>query len=386
MNSPYSSENETEYKPYSKRLRKRKNTSLMSPRKTTTRTPNSSPKRKSRKKQLPTLPDFNYDTSKLEEISDLVKIAEMWRDHKVMYNIDDILLEYIDHDFVKEYYNKYITYERLLWIIEELREFDSLIGLGDLKVSLVDQIIFFVQNLQSGELMHTVLYGEQGCGKTTIGNILAKMYSNLGILSEGTFTVARRSDFIAGYLGQTAIKTKKLLDSCMGGVLFIDEAYSLGPSDGDSDSFSKEAIDTLNQFLSENYENFICIIAGYEKNLNDNFFSKNPGLDRRFPWKFKINKYSDKELFNIFKNNFSGNWKCNVSDECLKYFKTSEFSNNGGDCKIIFDRSKIYHGRRMFRDISSEKFVINDSDVKNAIKDFMKSKTKKSSTPNGLYI
>ena len=84
---------------------------------------------------------------------------------------------------------------------------------------------------------------------------------------DGIFKIAKREDFVGEYLGQTAIKTKKLLKSCLGGVLFIDEAYALGPGQKDRDSFSKEAIDTLNAFLSENKDNFCCIIAGYENDI-----------------------------------------------------------------------------------------------------------------------
>ena len=95
----------------------------------------------------------------------------------------------------------------------------------------------------------------------------------MGILSnKGNFTIAKREDFIAQYLGQTAIKTRALLESCIGGILFIDEVYSLGPGQKDKDSFSKEAIDTLNVFLSEHKDNFCCIIAGYEKRYREMFF------------------------------------------------------------------------------------------------------------------
>ena len=92
--------------------------------------------------------------------------------------------------------------------------------------------------------------GEPGTGKTELGNILGKIYLAVGALKNDVFRVVKRSDLIAGYLGQTAIKTQKVIDQCTGGVLFIDEAYSLGNSE-QRDSFSKECIDTLNQNLSE---------------------------------------------------------------------------------------------------------------------------------------
>ena len=95
----------------------------------------------------------------------------------------------------------------------------------------------------------------------------------MGILSKnGPFRIAHRDDFIAGYLGQTAIKTTKLLNSCLGGVLFIDEVYALGSGQEDKDSFSKEAIDTITGFLSDHKNDCCVIIAGYEKEIEDCFF------------------------------------------------------------------------------------------------------------------
>ena len=110
------------------------------------------------------------------------------------------------------------------------------------------------------------------------------------------FKKATRSDMIAGYLGQTAIKTKALITQCLGGVLFIDEAYSLG-----NDNFSKECVDTLCEALSDQKDNIMVIIAGYENELNEHFFSLNVGLDSRFVWRFNIDNYVAKDLWEIFK-------------------------------------------------------------------------------------
>lgn len=349
---------------------------------------NNRPK-KMQKLICPDLPLFDISNRETNTIGDLLKICEDYLSFKAENSIDMVLMAFDNDPKVDEYYNVHDQYEQLLGILPELYEFDKLVGLKEIKTKIVDQILFFIQGLQTGEYMHTVLYGEQGCGKTTICQIMAKMYSNLGILSKGTFKVAQREDFIAGYLGQTATKTKELLESCRGGILFIDEAYSLGPSKNDTDSFSKEAIDTLNQFLSENYSDFICIIAGYENNLKENFFDKNPGLDRRFPWKFSVSKYTNSELFDIFKYNFGRKWTLNIKDQSsiIPKFDPKKFRNNGGDCKIIFDRSKIHHGKRIFNNPKDKKFEIIDSDIKNALKDFYESKNKKSNDiPLGIYL
>ena len=112
-------------------------------------------------------------------------------------------------------------------------------------------------------MLHCVIEGPPGVGKTEVAKILGQIYRKMGILTSDKFKSVKRSHLIGGYLGQTAIKTQKVLDECNGGVLFIDEAYSLGNSEG-KDSYSKECIDTLTAHLSENKQNFICIIAGYK--------------------------------------------------------------------------------------------------------------------------
>jgi len=168
-----------------------------------------------------------------------------------------------------EYQN--LDSKRLWKILPDLIRLDAMIGMKELKTTLFYQIIYYLQNMHKkgeNEYLHTVITGPPGTGKTSVAEIIGNIYKNMGILStKGSFTIAKREDFIAPYLGQTAIKTRVLLESCSGGVLFIDEAYALGPGQKDKDSFSKEAIDTLNVFLSEHKNDFCCIIAGYEEDI-----------------------------------------------------------------------------------------------------------------------
>jgi SpoVK/Ycf46/Vps4 family AAA+-type ATPase len=128
-------------------------------------------------------------------------------------------------------------------IKEPLTELNNMIGMKDLKNNIVDQILYFVQELHKdtlskGDFMHTVIYGPPGTGKTEIAQMMGKIYSKLGILNKGTFKKVTRSDLIAGYLGQTALKTRDVIKEAMGGVLFIDEAYALGNSEK-KDTFAK---------------------------------------------------------------------------------------------------------------------------------------------------
>jgi len=147
-------------------------------------------------------------------------------------NIDDILKLINTHKLEPQFkYN--INMKALHDIKEPLEELNNMIGMNELKINIVDQILYFVQELHKnknscGDFMHTVIYGPPGTGKTEIAKIMGKIYSKIGLLNKGTFKKVTRSDLIAGYLGQTALKTKDVINEALGGVLFIDEAYSLG--------------------------------------------------------------------------------------------------------------------------------------------------------------
>ena len=158
-------------------------------------------------------------------------------------------------------------------LVGPLQKLKNMIGLKQVKQQVFEQIIFYLQNLddQNYDMLHTVIEGEPGTGKTELAKILGEIYTEMGILSKGTFTSVKRADLIGGYLGQTAMKTKKVLEEANGGVLFIDEAYSLGNQEG-KDSYSKECIDTLTAFLTEEKEDFVLIIAGYKEDLKKCFF------------------------------------------------------------------------------------------------------------------
>jgi len=161
---------------------------------------------------------------------------------------------------------------KLAKIYPHLEELDKLIGLEDLKDQIAMQIIFFLQELNSGdELMHTAIMGPPGMCKTTVSGIMGKIYADLGFLSEGHVISATRADLVGQYLGETAIKTTRVLEAADGGVLLLDEAYQLGDPQG-RDSFASECVNTMNQYLSENTEDFMCIVAGYKDKMYKNFF------------------------------------------------------------------------------------------------------------------
>jgi len=258
----------------------------------------------------------------------------------------------------------------LISLKDELQELKDMVGMKDIKDVISSQIVYLIQKFDKTDMMHSVIQGPPGCGKTTLAKILAKIYLKLGYVKNNKFIIAKRSDLIAGYLGQTAIKTQKIIDKADGGVLFIDEAYSLGTQKGSNgDSFSKECIDTLNQNLSEN-KNFICIIAGYKKELKECFFKNNEGLERRFPWKFEIKKVNAEQLKHIFISMIrKNNWLIDNKDIPTNFFKHNRecFPFNGGSIETFFGKVKMIHSKRVFGKSKKEKMKITKEDIENAI-------------------
>jgi len=266
------------------------------------------------------------------------------------------LISIIDKYEVDGEYN--IDVRQLSNIRAELVELNGMIGMKKLKQSVLHQLIYFIQGLHlvdnasgKGDFKHTVIYGPPGTGKTEIAKIIGRMYSKLGILKNNVFKKATRNDLVAGYLGQTAIKTKALIRDCLGGVLFIDEAYSLSNSN-DFDSFSKECIDTLCESLSDHKDDLMVIIAGYENELENHFFKANPGLDSRFIWRFKIDSYNPIELTDIFRKKIrESGWDLEGPDVVeSRWFEKHKktFLHFGRDMEILFFYTKIQHSKRVF--------------------------------------
>jgi SpoVK/Ycf46/Vps4 family AAA+-type ATPase len=264
-------------------------------------------------------------------------------------------------------------------IKEQLIEMNNMIGMSGIKCNVVDQILYFVQELHkskrtTGDFMHTVIYGPPGTGKTEVAKIIGKIYSNIGVLPKGTFKKVTRSDLIAGYLGQTAVKTRDVIKEALGGVLFIDEAYALGNPEK-KDSFAKECIDTLCEALSDNKDNLMVIIAGYEKELKESFFSANPGLDSRFTWRFKIDAYTAEDLYNIFLKKVADiDWELDVNSKItVDWFKRHKecFTFFGRDIETVLAKTKIAHSRRVFCRPEAEKRRLILKDLDNGFEMYM---------------
>jgi SpoVK/Ycf46/Vps4 family AAA+-type ATPase len=315
------------------------------------------------------------------------------------------LIDIVDNHTYSEDEEYNIDLKSLTSIKTELMELNNMIGMEKLKVSIINQLLYFIQELhirkaddtENGitvsEFKHTVICGPPGTGKTEIAKIIGKMYSKIGILKKNIFKKVTRNDLVAGYLGQTAIKTKAVITECLGGVLFIDEAYSLANGNNELDSYSKECIDTLCESLSDCKEDLMVIIAGYEDELNRTFFSANQGLESRFIWRFTIDNYTPKELSSIFmKKVGETDWSLYDEDSVLKeswFDKNKEnFKNYGRDMELLFTYTKISHSKRIYGKSPELRKKITIEDLNNGYELLLnnRKKVEKNNSLYGLYV
>lgn len=296
--------------------------------------------------------EINLTPNEREKIVILVSIQ----------TIDDLLLviENNAYDATKEYN---IDLQALHSIKSELQQLNSMIGLSSLKRSILRQLMYFIQGFandpKDGDYKHTVLTGPPGTGKTEIAKILGSMYSKIGVLKNNIFKKVTRTDLVAGYLGQTAMKTRKIIEECMGGVLFIDEAYSLQTDD----MYAKECVDTLCESLSDNKNDLMVIVAGYQAELDNTFFLVNSGIRSRFIWRFDIEPYGTKELYLIFVHLAKSRKWVVDADIQMKWFELNKrhFKDNGRSMEQLFSYAKVAHAQRIYgKDIALRKILSLD--------------------------
>ncbi len=253
---------------------------------------------------------------------------------------------------------------------ECLKKLNGMVGLAGVKKEISNLAAFLNLQIRRGETntfqgKHYVFTGNPGTGKTTVARIMADVFRTLGILSRGQLIEADRSKLVAGFAGQTAIKTNQLIDSAMGGVLFIDEAYTL--KSNDQDSFGSEAIDTLLKRLEDDRGKFICIVAGYTDNMHD-FIDSNPGLKSRFTQTIHFDDYTPDELTEIFINLAKGK-NFVVDDETRAtihrqfeqlYLRRDKNFGNAREARRIFDQAVEKQSQRLVSMMGDPNFKDED--------------------------
>lgn len=246
-------------------------------------------------------------------------------------------------------------------LTELLNELNGLVGLNDVKSAVNDLIAYQkVKHLREQQglyseknTMHLSFTGNPGTGKTTVARIIGHVYKQLGLLSKGHFIEVSRTDLIAGYQGQTALKVKKVVEQAKGGVLFIDEAYSITENDH-SDSYGRECLTELTKALEDYRDDLVVIVAGYTEPMKK-FFESNPGLKSRFNTFIEFGDYSGSELNAILvsmcrKNDYeldkaaAGYLEAALLN--LSEHKGEQFAN-GRLVRNIFDDLVMNHARRV---------------------------------------
>lgn len=242
-----------------------------------------------------------------------------------------------------------------------LSELNALVGLETVKTKVNDLIAYQkVQKLRAEHNLHTVkntlhlaFTGNPGTGKTTVARIVGHIYKRLGLLSKGHFVEVSRTDLIAGYQGQTALKVKEVIGRALGGVLFIDEAYSITENDH-SDSYGRECLTELTKALEDHRDDLVVIVAGYTRPMED-FFNSNPGLKSRFNTFIEFPDYAVSELERILvamceKNDYG--IEMTALETLRTFFEESistegEHFSNGRLARNIYDDLVMNHARRV---------------------------------------
>lgn len=312
--------------------------------------------------------------SKLNNINDIINL----KNHPKKF-------DFIMNDKFNKLYN----------IIPSLEELNAIVGMDNVKQKVFRSICYFLQNINpngvSNEMSHIMIMGPPGVGKTTVAKIMGNIYLRLGFLENDNFITATRADLVAKYLGQTADKTQKVIDSALGGVLFIDEVYSLGNKEG-RDSFAKECIDTINLNMSRTDRPWLLIVGGYKEDIEESFLAHNKGLERRFTIKLELNGYNEIELLSILKS-FITQEKWELDDNAINVDDIKENKDNfkyyGGDMRKLFQLAKENYSVRVMKTsltLDNLHKKLSRNDFQESIKQFKSTKKEDKTSHLMMFI
>lgn len=316
--------------------------------------------------------------SKLDTVTLLKRIAESVDNpnskmivKQLVQLVNSNLIEFYGYSTIQRICNPINAMDEDKRTLQELlAELDALIGLDKVKIKVQDLIMYQKvqklrreKNLHSAKkTLHLAFTGNPGTGKTTVARIVGRIYKKIGLLSKGHFIEVSRTDLIAGYQGQTALKVKKVIEEAKGGVLFIDEAYSITENDH-TDSYGRECLTELTKALEDYRDDLVVIVAGYTEPMNK-FFESNPGLKSRFNTFIEFDDYSsvemDKILISICQSNDyvlddEAKEKIHVYFEQQISSKDENFAN-GRLVRNLYDDLVMNHARRVIK-------IANPSDL-----------------------
>ncbi len=298
----------------------------------------------------------------LHRISSVIDSGDFPKEVILIANaLKDSLLKYFGYIKILDLYERNHSVEENRSLEEILNDLNSMVGLNDVKTQVNNLISYQkVQKLREEKglvtvkgTLHIAFTGKPGTGKTTVARIVGRLYKHIGLLSKGHFIEVTRTDLIAGYQGQTALKVKQVIDKAKGGVLFIDEAYSITENDH-SDSYGRECLTELTKALEDYRNDLVVIVAGYSEPMKK-FFDSNYGLKSRFNTFIEFDDYTPDEMEEILvlmckKNDYF------MSDDVKKIINqflidkvTSKDSNfaNGRLVRNIYDNIIMNHAKRV---------------------------------------
>lgn len=298
----------------------------------------------------------------LKQISEIIDNYHNMEIKHLANNVHSSLLEFYGYVSIQDICNPTIKDDEDTRTLQDLlAELNSLVGLEKVKNKVNDLIVYQkIQKLRGEQglnlvknTLHLAFTGNPGTGKTTVARIVGRIYRQIGLLTKGHFIEVSRTDLIAGYQGQTALKVKKVIEQAKGGVLFIDEAYSITENDH-SDSYGRECLTELTKALEDYREDLVVIVAGYTEPMNK-FFESNPGLKSRFNTFIEFDDYNSDELDEILNamcknNNYfldsNVKIKIHIFFEKLIVSKDDSFSN-GRLVRNLYDDLIMNHARRV---------------------------------------
>ena len=306
--------------------------------------------------------EFQLLDERADTIDDLIRIGKQYKEK---------------YEPMKKRFN--LNVRVLATLVEPLEELQKMVGMEKIKTAIYEKIILYLQGIENRnrDFLHTVLYGGPGMGKTEVAKLIGRIYAKMGLLSKGDFKEIRLTDLKAGYVGQSELKTQKVLDDARGCVLFMDEAYSLG-SEEKMDQFSQGIIDLINPYMDKYKDDFVFIIAGYRDELEHRFFRGNQGLKSRFGLWLEIDEYKGAELREIFlKKVRDYEWTIDASGISVEFFEKNRksFPFFGRDVENLFSKCKIAHAKRVLYMMPEDKKKVTLSDLEEGFKIYMKDRT-----------